>query len=912
MRSALRFLLVTAGLATLTIVGTVVALSWNPGADVHTPRGYELLAQLFQRHGWLSFDEQSTRVDLTATVDQAVSGVFRRSFLQNDVEAFNGGDRSIFKIDNRQILALDATRHNVVLPYGSIERWAGTLRYRPTGQRTASLRGVGIDLELRGLTAPVLDHVSPAEVTIRGDLTAEPLSAATGEVINVFGAPRVYLGKFYVAADKIVVNHRNAPALMAIAVDGRRLPQGNHAWVGPGDLLKLEWRPADLRPTRYALLWNEGGQSADAISSPCAINGRWDRCPEEPAFALAGDIVATLDGGVAAGTSGARADFDVVLTLDRQLNRSVQTALERNRRPPRGSTGNADPVNRAATRAAVTVMDALTGDVLALASYPTRTALARFDLSGAARARLLRNHNFSRMSIGSVAKVLLAAAIIDADPRLVSLQLRQHAGETVDNVAGIHIDPPIESHPVATGGDPLVDFREFIQHSSNEYAALLLTLASVTRRGAPLPAFSGPLLPPEGRYTIDGRVFDRAPSVDRAGETRLNLGRGPGGTIVAGTLSHLEGEAWGDSFRRLFDVDTIVSTPIEGRPAAAGDQVVDTTVWTPVLEYLYGTAVPGNHPMRAVGFERESLALNVSHQYRTQLLSLMYGGAAARFTNPKLCEMFSRLVTGRRVDRSLVFGVTAPGEEPRPQRPRVEPLDFQPGVRSQLLDAMAGVAQRGTASALHDTLVRIDRDLSATGRALGFFSKTGSPRNTVSVPSGLSRAINALISSGAVALNQHDALLYRGMPVSDDAERRAVAPSLQALLDHAADRAVLRRYGVGPRLVHDVLRLYNIEPPDRRTQLFVVNNGRLYSMLRTREIPTTGAVFVFTFGVYDAAARRSQTPLDIDAVRHVPQRAWTVAVTIEGQGKSTDVAVPFAETLIAEVIWPALRQHVIQ
>lgn len=90
-------------------------------------------------------------------------------------------------------------------------------------------------------------------------------------------------------------------------------------------------------------------------------------------------------------------------------------------------------------------------------------------------------------------------------------------------------------------------------------------------------------------------------------------------------------------------------------PAVEGDDLVDTRVWQPVLSRLYGKDVPADHPMRAVGFERENLALNLSSQYRSDLLSLMYGGAAARFTNPTMGEMFSRLVTGRKVERSLVW-----------------------------------------------------------------------------------------------------------------------------------------------------------------------------------------------------------------------------------------------------------------
>jgi hypothetical protein len=913
MNRVLIALTVAAGIAMAAIVGTVMDLSKNPGPDVHKPRGYELIAEIFLRHGWLAFDEDTTQVSLDDHASRAASGIFPRSFLRNDVDQFNSGEHWIFKIENQQIRRIDSTGHNVLLPYGELKRWDGTLRYRPSSSHAASLRGVGVDIEVLGLTRPLLQHFSPEEISLRGDLASEPVSRARGEVINVFGkpgVPGVYLGKLHLADEKIVVNNRNSPSTVAMTISGNRLPPGNRAWLEPGDLLKLEWRTGNLSRSHYALLWSEGGRSADAISTPCAINGGWKRCPEEPSVPLAKDVIAALNAGVSSRTAHGRNDFDVILTLDRDLNEDVQAALERDRRTPSSAPAGEKAAHRRAARAAVTVMDAMTGEILALASYPTKTALARVGLPETAQARLLRNHNFSRMPVGSVAKVLFGAAIIDADPRLLTLRLHQHGGEAVDSVAGIHVEPPIESHPVNTDADGTVGFREFIGQSSNEYAAVLLTLATATRAGSPLPTFTGPQLPPEGRYSIGGQAFDRAPSPLVEGETRLNLQRGPHDTIVAGTLSNLEGEPWGESFRKLFDIDKISNTPIDARSPLQGDQMIDTLTWAAVLSELYGDRVPENHPLRAVGFERENLALNLSNAYRTQLLSLMYGGAAARFTNPKLCEMFSRLVTGRRVERTLVLGVT-PGGETLPHVTRqLQPLPFDANPRDELLRAMTAVVDGGTARALRDSLVRFDRTLAGQGKALGFFSKTGSPRNTIAVPSGLSRAVNALIRSNAVALDSQGLVTYRGLVVSEDAERGEVSRSLRALVDNAEDRRVLRRYAVTPRLVHDALLLYNVEPANRRDRLFVTRNGRLYGMQASvREIPATGAVYVFTIGIYDAAARRSDRPLDVDAVHHLPVRAWTVAITIEGQGKSTDVAVPFAENLLNDVIWPALREE---
>ena len=113
----------------------------------------------------------------------------------------------------------------------------------------------------------------------------------------------------------------------------------------------------------------------------------------------------------------------------------------------------------------------------------------------------------------------------------------------------------------------MVDFREFIEQSSNEYAALLLTLASATRKGAPLPAFTGPELPEEGRYSIAGQPFDRAPRRWRRDPAQSDHAMRRD-AWWPDTLSNLEGEPWGDSFMKLFGVEKVVTTPVEKRARA--------------------------------------------------------------------------------------------------------------------------------------------------------------------------------------------------------------------------------------------------------------------------------------------------------------------------------------------------------
>src|ERR1700741_3064751 len=111
-------LLGVAALFAIAAIATMMLWLWmSPGDDVHAPRGYPLIAKLFLKHNWLRLDDQTGSVTLAANASTAAQSIYRGTFLADDVEDFNQGTRTIFKVENEQLAELDSKGHNIVLPF---------------------------------------------------------------------------------------------------------------------------------------------------------------------------------------------------------------------------------------------------------------------------------------------------------------------------------------------------------------------------------------------------------------------------------------------------------------------------------------------------------------------------------------------------------------------------------------------------------------------------------------------------------------------------------------------------------------------------------------------------------------------------------------------------------------------------
>ncbi len=919
--------------------GRVIYLGATRGNSLpayHDPEGYRETAELYTHHGWLRYEPTTRTIGLDSKYrGTPIEELYLRSHLAGDVADFNAGERAIFSVENDQIFGLDPSRHRIGLPFSESRSWTGALTYRPTQTRIAELRGGGVAIELIGPTKSLRGVENPPEIILRsgGDDGAQGAGAAVdaaravragrAEKVKLTGRGGAFLGTVNRIGDALLFNHRSQAAGVEVSVSGDEIRQGSHARIDSGDLVKLRWRLGS-RGSQYALLWSTVLGEAPPISVYRPINGRFRRIPERPDPPLAADLLAAIDTALHRPPTQApirdSERFDLALTLDSRLQANVQRGLESYAQGLRGRT---EPP----FRAAVTVMDATTGELLALASYPTAEQLGSYGDGDRSRQRWLRNHNFSRLPIGSVAKVPFAAAILDRAPFLASLRIRGYAAGQFNQLLGIALDPPLEDHSIGGGEDGWIDFDEFIEHSSNKYAATLLTLATgVDGAGTGLlPPSGDPEIPeqldPEEHFAIDGQIYDRRPGLNlpivaNRGAADPELSR----LATCGRAITLEHREFGLSMRRLFGILTTTKHGSRRWPAGDGDDLIDTSIWRPVLAQLYGDELPRENTFRGASPERENLALNLIDDYRREYLSLVLGGGESTWTMPRIASVFSRLVTGHAIEPRLVRRVHPEGSEPATEpaanpksvaNPKPAALDLRPEIRQRLADAMTLVAgPGGTAGALSPQLRALDRRLAARGEVLGFFSKTGSPDNVSYVSTSLARALDGLIIRRALTLDTADRIVYRdsGPVDADRTEQGRATRSLQALQENPGDLAILRRYGVGARSIVQVCDSWNDSRPEDRVQ-FERRGGRLVRALRRREIEAVGAAYVFTVGAWDAAARRGGGGAElpkVDVVAHQPKRALTVAILIEGQGKGPTIAVPFAGQLIQEVLIDAL------
>ena len=101
MNRAFNFLRAAGVIVIVAILVKLALLRIDRGADIHKPQGYERIAEIFLRHGWISVDANG-KAALVPTAGEGAQGVYRRSFLLGDVEEFNSGENWIFGVENQQ------------------------------------------------------------------------------------------------------------------------------------------------------------------------------------------------------------------------------------------------------------------------------------------------------------------------------------------------------------------------------------------------------------------------------------------------------------------------------------------------------------------------------------------------------------------------------------------------------------------------------------------------------------------------------------------------------------------------------------------------------------------------------------------------------------------------------------------
>ena len=393
---------------------------------------------------------------------------------------------------------------------------------------------------------------------------------------------------------------------------------------------------------------------------------------------------------------------------------------------------------RTPPRAAVSVVDITTGEVLAAATYPTRRALdEHVDAlrqtrrsrvpSGVLRAaivnterlrdRLEANHALDSHQIGSVVKPLFAAAVATAwPPRSGEPDIMDHvvrcAGSTpghsrgrVVSVAGVRMGRYAETPPAHGRA---VTWERFLGESCNAYMFELGALA----------------LKREPSY-----ANDTCPN-------RLNdvLERSQTGALA--------------QYAEMFGA-------VLKDPETRGYYQYERSYWSPLAEAIedrtgdsgFGCESRYSETLGPVSPAKVNLKVRSMAKCVPDYESFLKGGGTNRWSNVQLGVAFARLASGRRVEgRFLVQPAPDPQLDPRNTRfiPTAQsesiahrsPRRFEQ-VRARVLRGMSAVfdAPRGTARALRSVLrgtpsspgtLDVLKNIDPDGKAWGAYGKTGS------------------------------------------------------------------------------------------------------------------------------------------------------------------------------------------
>lgn len=952
-----RRLLLPLGLAAVAGLLAWRSLPGDGPLRTYAPEEYVARADAFIRAGYLKADCREARPRLALSLDQAPAGErewYGQSYLAADVARFNQDPESFghaFVIDDDcRLRGVNPTVHRIVLPFSNPVRWLGSVVYRGAGSQ-AQLRSTGRAITL---SRPEGAVAARQEATTRVGEEREVIEEGSVLLHYAGGRGQPAARVFPVGDQTVVGNRSRRDRPERVNVLGHPLPVGRLARLESGDWLHLEAESPRKVAETFVYV---GGQELGAASRMRLVNDRYSRTTDDPRLGLLpagpGDEVLYLD-AIAAGVEGALAalpekraralsqGFDLQLTLDRKAQLALSNAFHQ-----AVSAVQAEHPGKP-FGAGMTVLDARSGDLLALATYPWEEDLADLPVADEAeRRRLLANQNLRLHPIGSAGKPFFFAAIAHAFPFLLDLVIDPYEPNPAERSL-LQCELP-KGYRIPEGSGAPVDFRTALQISSNRYTvelgALALAAGTGRMRGTPQasepiprdPAVSWPRPGKTSGIRLAGRPLDYAPDLggyvfaepgapeepeSAAAERCASLDRFEQVPFRA-PLERLTGAAtyWGVDPRRLPEGSTRAQLE-----RAYRTNRYDLRLLSPLLTHLFaGTDEDRRWKIRAAtqefSPERVNLAFNQVTRLREDFVTLLLGGGTSIWTNVQLAEAMSRLVTGRAVEARLVHrvlprkaGQTAPPppEPPRQLAPEIAARDLRPEARAAVLEGLARVGRPGGTAGVMETEMRKLRALYPESR-IDLYSKTGSPILERPVPASLARALDGLVGKSRLGIEGRTLVVRLG---SGNVPHRLPGEPGRAAFRQALERA-LSEVGFRPPgrwLVSYVADLLDEFAGDLATDGGEETDGPIAAvggairlkrddrLFRQRLVQGKGGVYLFTL------TRRPAWAGDVPAAadfQHPGSRAVTVAIFL-ATGPDSHVAVQVARQVLPALA-PLLR-----
>jgi hypothetical protein len=950
------------GVTILLIAGL---LWWRSGEGTdkrhyYSPDEYVERADHFIEAGYLTADCSGSAPRLVAHLDDAPvaeSAWYGESYLADDVARFNeepGSYAWTFSIDQDCILrGVNPVVHRVSLPFARRIQWLGSIFYGGPGS-DAALRSARRVISLRHPAEPIpAQEEGRTEVGRGGDLSQEGVV-----LLHYAGGPGWPAARVYhVGPEAVVLHNRSRPELRQVArLMGHRLPVGRIVALETGDWIHLADDAPAPREETFVFV---GGETLDAASTVRLRNDHHERVTDDAGLGripdpardetdpylelLARSIDSALDALPERRARELAAGFDLQITVERSLQEELSELLRRRVRELQGtgrSAGRPFP-------AGITVMDGKTGRLLALATSPWEE-----DLEGAQgidaplRRRLLQNQNLILHPIGSAGKPFFFAAIADAHPFLLDLEIAEHPPEQRHRLL-FQCELPT-GYQLLAGHFGRIGFRRALEISCNKFTVELATLALAARRteerSAPLPEVlpraPGVIWPLPGRSSgllVAGRPVDYAPALGQHVLYRPEppRERDSGAAFRCDSLDRLELVPFRAPLEEVTGAATYRGRTPPRLPEDATERLLhrsyttnryDLRPWAPLLAHLMtGTSDAAAWSIRTatqgVSPERVDLAFNQVSLLREEWVSLLLGGATSTWTNIQLAEALSRLVTGRAVQARLAKRVIGRGGEEEPAVEEVEDateqapplLDLRPEARESVLQGLAAVVDgpEGTAKELRDELAGLRAD-HPEDRIL-LYSKTGSPIILHPVPATVGEALAALVARGRLSLEGREMLARPGGQAAPHRGRNE--PGRQTFLE-ALSRG-LGEVGYGREggwlfrelasAVDDLAEELASSRPDSWAEIegpLVIRQGRLRvdrrdDLFRRGLRKGKGSVYIFTLVRLPGAAGTTGVPTPEELAQ--PDTRIVTAAIYLATGPDSRVAVQTAQAALRRI-----------
>ncbi|MEM9570442.1 MAG: hypothetical protein AAF996_03190 [Pseudomonadota bacterium] len=865
-------------------------------------------------------DERVVDLSAEAADNDTIWRFYKNSYLRGDIEA---NDPKLWVISNQSVRGIDENAHNIPLPIRSTAKWEGDVFFNANSPIKGELIGGRLDRQL--LQVLPVDEFGDADA-IRRENVSIAVSASPPRPANIFNleAPnRGVVARLSMIGDAIVVNQRTSD--IAIYVDGREIGQGGYQILPAGSELLIESQSG--LPTIYTSLGTKGTSNTLSVYKSLLGRSHDDRLEK-----FTRTFVNEMDRLLSAREEGRTIRSERINELQRlnvevTLNPDFHVDLQTQMRTLMEEIFAESHARETPTPASITVMDALSGDILALASYTVPEHLED-QLSD----RLSVNQNFVNYPIGSVAKPLIGAAVLETFPSLADLQIRHDLtfdddvppNRIVRSVAGFDFEQQSDLG-IGGGGDlDWVNYSDFVKYSSNAYAAALMIFAMsedpvngerVGEETITDYVLNGDELTSNYAQTpsrFPKRLFDEEGVFDVEVSTQLN---------------------WANELQSLYDIN-INLVRQSGTESTINDPRYQKDVWKRFFESIEEIdrelLIGQKYAFRKLSPEQVSLNLNNANSIRSDLISIIIGAGQSRWSGVKVAESYARLVTSRKVRASLVADPdfeldTRIRANPNcansvdPEIGRAADGELCDDTRRVTMRGLYGVANESGGTAYGAQLLRAQIGLARNnldGQYFCLFSKTGTPQLSQSVRRRIDRATTAL---GALTLTGTDqpvlAVQYSDTPGSDGAATIEVhvAPGRDPIRanhanyietltsEFAANDAIARRLelaGVSPREMARHLRRYNVARTsgEREGILLIqegVAQGRGASVSERDRI--FGKSFAFVAAIYERGVEEGPPTLTETnrfcrdrSYAHMPVQAYAVAVNVPVQLPSGD------------------------